>query len=155
MLDSVAHIHARSLFIFILVLIMHTHIELFSLMHALDMYPLEVICLSSEEETPFEHNQRLLREHHAEEDRRRVQDHLSRVLEEVKEGKRKTLRIAARPDPSRIPIAIPLASSLEVTVAYEPGDLKFNIMSQESQAGSISPAPVVEAESAPFRGTLV
>ena len=114
----------------------------------------EIVYLSSDDESPFDRNQRLLREHHEEEDRRRVQNHLSRVLEEVKEGKRKTLRIAAHPEPSSIPIAIPLASSLEVTIAYEPGDLRFNIMSQESQAGSISPAPIVEAESVPFGALL-
>ena len=71
------------------------------------MDSLEVVCLSSDDETPFDRNQRLIQEHHAEEDRRRVQDHLSRVLEEVKEGKRKTLRIAALPEPSNIPIATP------------------------------------------------
>ena len=94
----------------------------------------DVVYLSSDEETPFERNQRLVQEHHAKEERRRVQSHLTRVLEEVKEGKRHTLRIAARPEPSRIPISIPLASSLGVTIAYKPGDLKFNVMSQESQA---------------------
>lgn len=57
----------------------------------------EVICLSSDNESPFERNQRLLKEHHEEEDRRRVQIHLSRVLDDVKEGKRKFLRIAALP----------------------------------------------------------
>ena len=114
----------------------------------------EIVYLISDEETPFERNQRLVQEHHAEEDRRRVQSHLSRVLNEVKEGKRHTLRIAARPEPSRIPIAIPLAIPLEVTVAYKPGELKFNVMSQESQAGSVSPAPIVEAENAPFREIL-
>ena len=98
----------------------------------MDMDSYEVVYLCSDEETPFERNQRLLYEDHAEEDRRQVQSHLSRVLEEVKEGKRHTLRIAARPEPSRIPIAVPLAIPLEVTVAYKPGELKFNIMSQES-----------------------
>ena len=114
----------------------------------------EIAYLSSDDESPFDRNQRLLKEHHEEEDRRQLQSHLSRVLEEVKEGKRKTLRIAARPEPSCIPIAIPLALSLGVTVAYKPGDLKFNIMSQESQAGSVSPPPVVVAESAAFGALL-
>lgn len=114
----------------------------------------EIIYLSSDEETPFERNQRLVQEHHAEEERRRVQSHLTRVLEEVKEGKRHTLRIAARPELSRIPIAIPLAIPLEVIVAYKPGELKFNVISQESQAGSVSPAPIVEAENAPFGAIL-
>ena len=47
------------------------------------------------------------------------------------------LRIAARPEPSSIPIIVLLATPLEVTIAYKPGELKFNIMSQESQAGSM------------------
>ena len=97
----------------------------------------DVVYLSFDDESPFDRNQRLLKEYHEEEDRRRVQSHLTRVLDEVKEGKCHTLRIAARPEPSNIPIAIPLALPLEVTIAYKPGDLKFNIMSQESQAGSI------------------
>ena len=80
----------------------------------------EVVYLSSDEETPFERNQRLVQEHHADEDRRQVQSHLSRVLQEVKEGKRKTLRIAALPEPSCIPIAVPIASYLEVSIAYKP-----------------------------------
>ena len=67
----------------------------------------EIVYLSSDEETPFECNQKLIQEHHAEEDRRQVQRHLSRVLQEVKEGKRKILRIAAFPEPSDIPIATP------------------------------------------------
>ena len=81
----------------------------------------EVIYLSSDEETPFERNQRLLKEHHEQEDRRQVQDHLSRVLQEVKEGKRKFLRTAAFPEPSNIPLAIPVDRALAVSVAYEPG----------------------------------
>ena len=93
------------------------------------MDPSEIVYLSSDDESPFDRNQRLLKEHHGEEDRRRIQSHLSRVLEEVKEGKRKTLRFAARPEPSNIPIAIPLDSSLGVIVAFEPEDLIFNIMS--------------------------
>ena len=100
------------------------------------MDPSAVIYLSSDDESPFERNQRLLKEHREEEDRRRVQNHLSRVLEEVKEGKHKTLRIAARPKILNIPIAVPLDLSLGVTVAYEQGDLKFNIMSQQSATSS-------------------
>ena len=114
----------------------------------------DVVYLSSDEETPFERNQRLIQEHHSEEDLRLVQSHLSRVLQVVKEGKHRRLRIAALPEPSSIPIAVPLASSLEVSIAFKPCDLKFNIMSQESQAGSASPAPVVEAENAPFGAVL-
>ena len=67
----------------------------------------EVVYLSSDDESPFERNQWLLKEHHEEEDRRQVQDHLTRVLEEVKEGKRKTLRIAAHPELSSIPLLFP------------------------------------------------
>ena len=37
-----------------------------------------------------------------------------------------------------------------MTVAYEPRELKFNIMSNESRAGSVSPPPVLEAENSPF-----
>ena len=54
--------------------------------------------------------------------RQHIQDHLSRVLEEVNEGKRRFLNIVAFPEPSNIPVAIPLEPSLTVTVAYEPGD---------------------------------
>ena len=83
----------------------HTHFKLCFLHACIDMDSSEIVYLSSDEETPFERNQRLLQEHHDEEDRRQVQRHLSRVLSEVKEGKRHTLRIAARPELSRIPIA--------------------------------------------------
>lgn len=70
----------------------------FAIFHAcIDMDSSEVICLSFDEETPFERNQRLLKEHHEQEDHRQVQDHLSRVLEEVKERKRKFLRTTAFP----------------------------------------------------------
>ena len=128
MFGSIIHIHARSLFIFILAYRIYTHIKLRFLHACIYMDSSEIVYLSSDEETPFERNQRLIQEHHAEEDRRQVQRHLSRVLEEVKEGKRHTLCIAARPEPSSIPIAIPLALPVEVTVAYKPGDLKFNII---------------------------
>ena len=99
----------------------------------------DAVCISSDDESPFYRNQRLLKEYHEEEDRRRVQSYLSRVLNEVIEGKRHTLRIAARPEPSKIPIAIPLTLPLEVTVAYKPSELKFNVMSQGSQTESVSP----------------
>lgn len=104
----------------------------------------------SDDESPFDRNQRILREYHEEEARRQVQSHLTRVLDEVKEGKRKTLRIDALPEPSNIPLAIPIDPSLEVSIAYKPGELKFNIMSQGNQTGTTSLAPIVEAESAPF-----
>ena len=127
----------------------------FAFSHAcIDMDSSEVICLSSDEETPFERNQRLLKEHHEQEDRRQVQDHLSRVLEEVKEGKRKFLRTAAFPEPSNIPLAIPVDKTLAVSVAYEPGSLKFNIMSQQSQTGSQSPPPVVAVPEKPYAALL-
>lgn len=117
------------------------------------MDPSDVIYLS-DAESPFDLNQQLIKEHQEEEDRRRVQNHLTRVLEEVKEGKQKTMRIAAHSEPSNIPIAIPLGPSLSVTIAFEPGDFQFNIMSQESQTGSLFAAPVVVAESMPFGALL-
>ena len=110
----------------------------------------EVVYLSSDDESVFDRNQRLLREHHEREDRHHIQSHLSRVLEEVKEGKLKFLRTAAVLESSSITVAIPLDRSLTVTVAYESGDLKFNIMSQESQTRSLSPVPVVRAQPLPF-----
>ena len=117
---------------------------MFSLYAYIDMDS-DVMYLSSDDESVFDHNQRLLREHYKYEDRLHIQNHLSRVLEEVKEGKRKFLRTAAFSEPSSIPVALPLDQSLAVTVAYEPGNLNFNIMSQESQIGSLSPPPVVRA----------
>ena len=48
----------------------------------------DVIYMPSDDEPVFERNQSLIREHHEREDRRNIQQHLSRVLEEVKEGKR-------------------------------------------------------------------
>ena len=113
------------------------------------MDPSDVIYLSSDNESIFYRNQRLLREHHEREDRQHIQDHLSRVLEEVKEGKRRFLHIDAFLEPSNIPVAILLEPSLTVTVAYEPGDLNLNIMSQESQIGSLSPSPVVATRNLP------
>ena len=110
----------------------------------------EVVYLSSDDEPIFERNQRLLKEHHEREDRQNIQDHLSRVLEEVKEGKRKFLRIAAFPEPSNLPRANPLDDSLTVTVAYEPFNLKFNITPQESQIGSLSAPPVVKSKALPY-----
>lgn len=61
------------------------------------MDPSEVVYLSSDDESPFDRNQRLIKEHHEEEDRRRIQSHLTRVREEVKEGKQKTLRTHGYP----------------------------------------------------------
>ena len=118
------------------------------------MDPSKVFYLYSDDESPFDRNQRFIKEHHEEEDRRRVQNHLSCVLEEVKEGKRETLRIATRLEPSNIPIAIPFGPSLRVTIAFQPGDFQFNIMSQESHTGSFSPAPVIVAEGMPFGALL-
>ena len=45
----------------------------------------DVIYLSSRDEPVFDRNQRLTREHYKREDRQHIQDHLSRVLEEVKD----------------------------------------------------------------------
>lgn len=97
------------------------------------MDPSDVNYLSFDDEPIFDRYQRPLREHYKREDRQHIQDHLSRVLEEVKEGKRRFVRTAAFPEPSNIPVAIPLDPSLTVTVAYEPGDLNSNIMLQGSQ----------------------
>lgn len=110
----------------------------------------EVICLSSDEETPFECTQRILKEHHEQEDCRQVQYHLSRVSEEVKEGIRKFLRTGAFPEPSNITLAIPIDKTLAVSVVYEPGFLKFNIMSQQSKIGSQSPPLVVAVPEKPY-----
>ena len=93
---------------------------------------------------------RLIKEHRELEDRRQIQDHLTHVLDEVKEGKRKFLRTAAFPELSSIPRAIPLDQSLSVSIAYEPGDLKFNIISQESKTGFLSPHPAARAQPLPF-----
>ena len=114
------------------------------------MDPSELYYISSDDEPVFERNQRLIKEYHEQEDNRQVQAHLTHVLDEVKEGKRKTLRIAAFPEPSDIPIAIPLDRTLAVSVAFEPGDLVFNIMSQGSQTGSLSPSPAVTGQPLPY-----
>ena len=58
------------------------------------MDPSDIYNLSSDDEPVFDRNQRLLRAHHEREDRIHIQRHLSRVLDEVKEGKRKFLRTA-------------------------------------------------------------
>lgn len=114
------------------------------------MNPSDVFYLSSDDEPVFDRNERLLREHHEREDRYQIQSHLSRVLEEVKEGKRKFLRTSAFPETSSIPIVIPLYKTLTIIVAYELGDLTFHIMYQESQTGSLPPFPAVTAENFPF-----
>lgn len=114
----------------------------------------EVVCLSSNDEPIFERNQRLIKEHRECEDRQNIQDHLSRVQDELKEGKRKFLRIVAHPEPSNIPRADPLDRSLAVIVAYEPKDLHFNIVSQESQTGSLSPPPVAKSKALPYEALL-
>ena len=116
----------------------------------IDMDPSDVMYLSSDDEPLFNCNQRLIREHHEREDRRHIQDHLSRVLEEVKEGKRKFLRIASFPKPSNLLRVVPLDNSLTVTDAFELGDLNFNVMSQDSQTGSLSHPPVVTARNLPY-----
>lgn len=116
----------------------------------IDMKSPDVVYLSSDDETIFEPNQTLIVEHRVCEDQRATRDHFSRVLEEVKEGNRKFLRIAALPEPSNIPRAVPLDKSLSITVAFKPSNLKFNIMSQESKIGSMSPVPVVKSKVFPF-----
>ena len=96
------------------------------------MDPSYVYYLSSDDDSAFERNQRLIREHHEQEDSQQIQDHLTRVLNEVKEGKRNFLRTAAIPELSSIPREIPLDQSLTVSVAYELSDFTFSIISQES-----------------------
>ena len=76
MLDSVTHIHARSSSILILAYRIYTHIKLCFLHACIDMDSFEIVYLSSDDESPFERNQRLLREHQEEEDQRRVQNTL-------------------------------------------------------------------------------
>ena len=143
-----------SLFIcYLIVLLLVSYsicIKLCFLCTCIDMDSPDIVYLSSDDESPFERNQRILKEYHEEEDRRRVQSYLTRALDEVKEGKRHTLRFAARIEPSEIPIAVPLALPLEVTIAYKPGDLKFKIMSEENQTSANSPAHTIEAEDAAF-----
>ena len=92
-------IHARSSLFFASHFALIHPFKLYFLHACIDMDTCDIVYLSSDEETPFERNQRLIQEHHTEEDRRQVQSHHSRVLQEVKEGKRKTLRIAALPEP--------------------------------------------------------
>ena len=87
------------------------------------------ICLSSDDEPVFDRNQRLIQEHRIREEQQDIKDHFSRVLNEVKEGKHKYLRVAALPESSSIPKAISLDPSLSVSVAFEPSDLKYSIMS--------------------------
>lgn len=81
---------------------------------------------------------------------RATQDYFSRVLEEVKEGKRNFLRIVAHPKLSNIPRAVSLDTSLSVTVASKSSYLKFNIMSQQIQTCSRSPSPVKKPKALPF-----
>lgn len=81
------------------------------------MDPSHVNYLCSDDESIFDRNQRLLREYYKHEDRRHIQDNLSCVLDEKKEGKRKFLCIAAFPNPCNLSRAVPLDNSLTVTVA--------------------------------------
>lgn len=108
------------------------------------MTSLEIIS-SSDEEPIFIRNQRLIQEHRVREEQQDTRDHFSRVLEEVKEGKRKFLRVAAFPESSSVPRAVPLDPSLSVSIAYEPSDLKYKI-------GSRSPPPVaIESRALKFK----
>ena len=68
-----SYLHPCSVFtIFTLASRIHTHIKLCFLHACINMDSFEVVCLSFDEETSFERNQRLIQEHHAEEDRRQV-----------------------------------------------------------------------------------
>ena len=110
----------------------------------------KVIYLSSDDEPIFYRNQRLIQEHRIREEQRDTIDHFARIIEEVKEGKRKFVRVAALPEASSVPGAIPIDPSFSVFVAYKPSDLRFNIMSQHSETNSLSRAPVV-TKSKPFK----
>ena len=100
----------------------------------------------------FYRNQRLIQEHRIREEQQNTRDHFSRVLDEVKEGKRKFLRVSTLPEASCIPRAIPLNPCLSVSLAFQPSDLKFNIMSEHSETGSKSSAPVVvESRALPYK----
>ena len=52
-------------------------IKLCFLYACIDMDSYDVVYLSSDDESPFDRNQRVLKEYHEEEDRRRVQSHLT------------------------------------------------------------------------------
>ena len=109
-----------------------------------------IYCSSCEDEPIFDCNQRLIQEHGIREEQQNKKDHFSRVLDEVKEGKHKYLRVAALHESSSLPREVPIDPSLSVSIAYEPSDLKFNIMSQHSETGSRSSSPIV-ADSRPLR----
>lgn len=110
------------------------------------MKSLDVICLSSDDEPTFYRNRRLIHEHRIREGQQDTRNHFTRVLEEVKEGKRKYLRVAALPENSSIPMVVPLDPHLSFSIAYKPFDLRFNIMSQHSETGSRSPSLMVESK---------
>ena len=98
--------------IFMLVFMLVRIFKYIFLYACIDMKSPDVICLSSNDENVFERNQRLIQEYRVREDQRNTRDHFCRILEEVKKGKHKFLRIAALPESSDIPRAIPLDSSL-------------------------------------------
>ena len=112
--------------------------------------PEVIYCSSSDEEPVFLRNQRLIREHRIREDQQDIRDHFSRVTDEVIEGKRKYLRVAAFPVASVIPRVVPLDSSLLVSVAYSPSTIKFKIMSDHKETGSKPSSPVVESKVGAF-----
>lgn len=102
-----------------------------------------IYCSFSDEEPVFVRNQRLIQEHRIPEEQQDVRDNFSRVIDGVVEGKRKFLKVAAFPDTYNIPREVPSDPSLSLSVAYEPSELKFIIMSEHSETGSQSPIPAV------------
>lgn len=115
------------------------------------MTPPEVIYFSSSDEEPiFLRNQRLIKEHRIREDQQDIQDHFSRVTDEVIEGKCKFLRVAAFPETSVVPRVVPLDSSSSVSKAYSPFELKVRIMSYHSETKSKPSSPIEESKKVSF-----
>lgn len=109
-----------------------------------------IYCSSDDDEPVFVRNQRLIREHRIREEQQDINDYFSRVTNEVIEGKRKFLRVAAFPKTCVIPRDVLLDPSLLVSIAYSPSELKFKIISNHSETGSRSPSHIVESKAVAF-----
>ena len=83
MLGFVMWVHGRSCTISCSSFMLVRMLKFVFLYACIDMTSPEVVYLSSDDEPIFERNQRLLKEHHEREEHRHIQDHLSRLLEEV------------------------------------------------------------------------
>uniref|UniRef100_A0A803QR80 Uncharacterized protein n=1 Tax=Cannabis sativa TaxID=3483 RepID=A0A803QR80_CANSA len=84
-----------------------------------------------ETQTKLEINDGRIRDYLIKSNQEETANHYSRFLQEIPEGKHRFLRDAAWPEPlclSSIPLARPMFSP-NVTVAFEPGDLEFEIIS--------------------------